>query len=231
MKETQSTGNYYATQSQLDHAVATLQSFGESGIAAMAEKASAGEMENFRPVVVTRFSDVNEEMILLIPPGTHALPHHVIQAQRFIIGLPDHQGNYPTVMLTDIEPTEVMNSDTLDETPLAICHCEQCKFACLHIDASQPTIIEVLIASDTFSDQLLYVNCSDNVEIYNMASQTLRENHSWAVEAYGESMCRSQNAIKKGLDQLHEGGMKAIDAVFKPLVAFGYQLDKLLGMK
>ena len=229
--KSQLTANRYANQTELDHAIATLHSLGESAFAGLVENAIKHGIESYRPLVVTDFNAVGETQILLVPAGTHALPQTVLQTPRFIIGLPESGKNKPTLMLVETETDEVFNFDTDQSTRLQICHAEQCKFVGICLDASQPTIMEMYIGTPTFSDRLLYVECSANVDVYNLATTTLRESRSWALEAYGESMCSSQNQIEKRLDVIHEGGLKVIDAVFKPLVDIGYRLDKLFGLK
>lgn len=230
-EQSQLTANRYANQSELDHAVATLHSLGESEFASLVKNAIGHGMESYHPLVVTDFNAVGETQILLVPAGTHALPNKVLQTPRFIIGLPESGKPKPKLMLVETETDDVFNFDTDQSTPLQICHAEQCKFAHVCLDASQPTVMEMYINTPTFSDRLLYVECGTNVDVYNLATTTLRESRSWALDAYGESMCSPQNQIEKGLDVIHEGGLKAIDAVFKPLVDIGYKLDKLLGLK
>ena len=228
-EQSQLSANRYANQTELDHAIAMLHSLGESAFASLVKNAIKHGIESYRPLVVTDFNTVGETQILLVPAGTHELPNKVLQTPRFIIGLPE--AGKPKLMLVETETEDVFNFDTDQSTPLQICKAEQCKFAHIYLDASKPTVMEMYINTPTFSDRLLYVDCCTNVDVYNLATTTLRESRSWALDAYGQSMCSSQNRIEKGLDDFHEGGLKAIDAVFKPLVDIGYKLDKLFGLK
>lgn len=223
---TQTIANRYANQTELNHAIATLHSFGESEFANLVENAIKHGIESYIPLVVSDFNEVGETQILLIPAGINSLPEKVLQTPRFIIGLPVEAHKLkPTLMLVETETEDVLNFDTDQSAPLQICQAEQCKFACVRLDASQPTIMEMYFNTPTFTDRFLYVECSSNVDVYNLATSTLRESQSWALDAYGQSMSRSQCPIGKGLDILYEGGLKAIDAVFKPIVDIGYWLD------
>ena len=104
--KSQLTANRYANQTELDHAIATLHSLGESAFAGLVENAIKHGIESYRPLVVTDFNAVGETQILLVPAGTHALPQTVLQTPRFIIGLPESGKNKPT-------PLQAKNLDSI----------------------------------------------------------------------------------------------------------------------
>lgn len=236
-------GKRPATMDEIEYAVSMLCNLGESSLAGLVSNERASEVSAYQPVVVSDFSQVAEELILLVPPGIHTLPKSVLEMPRCFIGIPQLQPPpvlvtgmpmqikvYPTLLLVEGEDREVANFDTGGSSNLAFYPSALSKFACLNLEAQSPSILEVSFdEGKMFSNSLFDVTCSERVDVYNFMGDTYMFGRDWVREAYGESGYRSRDVVERGLDGLHQGGLKVIDAVFNPLIALGGKLDRLFG--
>jgi hypothetical protein len=225
------TGNRIATTEEQNHAYHALLSLGEKSAAEGIKRAAKWNMDTELPLVVTDFCHVGHHTVLLIPEGTHLVTREVLALHCFIIGLPGRIP--PTLQLTNGKEQEILNADTGRTTTLPIYESYYCKFANLRIDAPTPSVLEVCLADkgDFFSDQLFQVECSANVDVLDIPTSLFMNGHSWALQTYGEANYGTRSKGERALDAFHEGGIKVIDGIFKPLVAMGMKIDALMGWK
>ncbi len=236
-------GKRPATQDEIEYAVSMLGYLGESSKAHLASEALASGMTAYQPVVISDFHQLADELILLVPPGTYALPKSVLETPRcfigmpqlkmppvFVTGVPLRTKVFPTLLLVEGEHREVTNFDTGEASDLMFYPAALSKFACLNLDTQFPSILETALdGAQMFSNSLFDVTCSERVDVYNVVCDTYMFGRDWVREAYGESGCRSRDVVERGLDGLQQGGLKVIDAVFNPLIALGGKLDRLFG--
>lgn len=224
-------GNRIATADEQHHAMHALLSLGESATAKLLEL--NGELNNadHLPLVVTDFSNVGEHTILLVPEGVHRVPRAVLAAHCYLIGLP---GRVPPTLLLEGESDQpVLNVDTAHTTRLAVFDSSFCKFAHLRLDAAQASVLELCLTRpyEFFSDRLFRVECSVHVDVLDIAGFVFLNGHSWALRAYGEKTYGVRSKLERALDGFHEGVLKGIDSIFRPLVAVGEKMDAFMGCK
>ncbi len=222
-------GNRIATADEQFHALHALLSLGESATAKLLEL--AGKLDNAAhlPLVVTDFSNVGEHTILLVPEGVHRVPRAVLAAHCYLIGLP---GRVPPTLLLEGESDQpVFNVDTSQTTKLAVFESSCCKFAHLRLDVAQPSVLELCLTrpNQFFSDRLFQVECSAHVDVLDIAGFAFLNGHSWALGAYGEKTYGVRSNLERALDGFHEGVIKGIDGIFRPLVAAGEKIDAFMG--
>jgi len=207
-----------------------LRSLGNDTLAKLVENSIHLDLEEFRPLVTTNFSAINDDLqILLVPPGTYEIPAGLLEkAGRYIIGLAATPANYP-VLLIEGEEQDICNTDTADQFVLRVCQ----SYALLSgvvIDAHEPTVLETYFGDEKqFSDMFFQVEWRGSADALNIGSFTFYHGREWALAAFGSGY-RGRNGLEKGLDGVHEGVMNAIDNTFRPLVSLGQKIDRLLGL-
>lgn len=222
--------NRQATQDEVEHAANMLRSLGNDTLAKLVENSIHLDLEEFRPLVITNFSAVDDDLqVLLVPPGTYEIPANVLEKTgRYIIGLAVNPANYP-VLLIEGEEQDICNTDTADSSVLRVCQ----SYALLSgvvVDAHEPTVLETYFGDDKqFSDIFFQVEWRGNADALNIGSFTFYHGQEWALAAYG-SYYRGRNGLEKSLDGVHQGVMNAIDNTFRPLVSLGQKIDRLLSL-
>jgi len=191
------------------------------------------EMDNYRPVVVKDFSSPIEQKVLLVPEGIHEVSREALASCEYMIGLPSKGGIPPTLMFSDPDRDYVINDDTGESASVNVFKNWDCKFANLRLDARHPTVLETgaLVWKSFFSEIMQQVDCSENIDVLDVAAMRFYKGREWAFNAYGKNAYESRPMLMKALDGFHENGLKAIDSAFRPLVAMGEKLDTMLGLK
>lgn len=222
--------NRQPTQDEVEHAANMLRSLGNDTLAKLLENSIQLDLEEFRPLVTTNFSAVDDDLqILLVPPGTYEIPAGLLEKTgRYIIGLAVSPANYP-VLLIEGDEQGICNTDSADQCILRVCQ-SYTQLSGVVIDAHEPTVLETYFGDDKqFSDMFFQVEWRGNTDALNIASFTFYHGRAWALAAYGNSY-RGRNGLEKGLNSVHEGVLNAVDNTFRPLVSLGQKIDRLLGL-
>ena len=221
--------NRQPTQHELFHAATILRSLGNEALARRVENAQGEDSDEENLIlVVSDFSAIGDEEVILVPPGMHSIPSSLLEPERYIIGLSPQKADYPSLILNG-ESSDIINTDTLEDTRLNTCQSSAC-LAHVMIDAPQPTVLETYFGDNKqFSDVFFRVAWGPNADALNTGAYTFFNGWRWALDAYG-SLYRGRNGLETGLDGFHQGMMSAIDGTFKPLVRMGEKLDRLLGL-
>ena len=227
-------GTRPATKEEIEHAAMVLRSLGRTAFASLIEKTDPGKLADLNMVAVAQdFSNIPSfTQALLIPPGTHQVPQAVLDSTFYLIGLAWKRSDYPVLSLQP-EPANIADDGTPEETQTSVHEVAlgMVSFAGVALDAPRHTVLQVLLGDNLFSDRFFNVKWRDNVDALDVLSGTLYNGREWAIDAaYGPDFSRGRNAVEKGLDAFHEGGINLIDGIFRPLVRWGEKVDRALGL-
>jgi hypothetical protein len=187
------------------------------------------------PLVVHDFSGPPPAHdFILMPPGVYTIPRDWLSGDRTFIGLAWESRDYPTLLLEG-RLEKIANSETGVTTSLKTLD-PDAHFACVRIDAAEPTVIEVtLYTNQIFSEYFGNVEFGENVDALSLGfidESCMGEfllGRSWALRAYG-SEYRKCVGWAQFADTCFGGVMKGVDAVFKPLVDVAGKIDRLFGL-
>jgi hypothetical protein len=187
------------------------------------------------PLVVHDFSGPPPEHdFILVPPGVYTIPRGWLNEDKIFIGLAWESHDYPTLLLEG-HPEKIANSETGAVTGIQTLD-PDARFACVRIDAAEPTVIEVtLYTNQIFSEYFGDVAFGENVDVLSSGfvnKSCMGEfllGRSWALRAYGNEY-RKCDGWARMADQCHSGVMKGVDAVFKPLAEVAARIDRLFGL-
>jgi hypothetical protein len=216
-----------ASQSEFDFAIAVLTELGRHVLVeSLIETRKIYPDCIGQPVVVNDLLMAKDvDQVVMLPPGTYDVPRQIFdESSRIIIGMPTGKKplvKYPILRFDDGLATEEINLDTYQTTVLEKYRVHTNCFACVRMQAKSPTIIEVLISpEESFTDCLIRVECSQNIEVVAFSSiRRLREGRDWALNAYGPTASRKLDWFEKNLDRLYEAGLNVIDTAFNPIIS------------
>lgn len=217
--------NRLPTPDELAHGAMLLRSVGEEFLANQLETSVLDDSLACLVLVVGDFETIGDAQVLLVPAGTYQIgTDFLAESSRYIIGLPSDTADYPVLSLHG-DAVDVFNSDTLQATSLCKASTFS-RFINVIFDALEPTVLEVCFGDHKqFSDTFFGVEWQPNTDALNIDTNTFYHGRDWAMAAYG-SYFRGRNAVERGLDNVHEGTMNAIDRTFGPLLKLGEKIDR-----
>jgi hypothetical protein len=195
------------------------------------------------PIVVTDFSKIGSQTVLLLEPGIHEIPASIFEVPRVLVGLPGacittgklrESCPKPILRFVDVEQEEIMNMDTGNSTDLGKIDVGYCYFANLVIDAVEPTILQSYFSEEeTLTNYLFDCEIKEFVDVLDGINMMLWMRRDWAIDAYGEEYINTPDLGMRVIDSVGEAGFKAIDktvdTIGRPFLQVAKGIDKLMG--